>query len=544
MATELTTGTPLADALNNAIQEKIVEVGWAGNTTEAAPMAEYLVLMLANGKTQDEVAAEISGDLLSLGPDDPTALHFAQWLFEQQNALVPQYSSAPEPVTGEQGAMDMAQDNSMGDFSMDVTTDGSGNELNAYVISLPTLFRPGALLTLQSPTGPKAMRNGSGNGMRGGREKRIMGQINRAMDRTHDPNAALHRVRGQSGNERIGRGPPTGPRMGVGRQPRTTNTRVASIAQGLANMGGPAGPAGPGGMGPMNPMNGMNGMGGFGQPDIMAIMEQQRHMLQQMQMMMQQSGVAPNGHGPHGHGRGHGRPLYERTSRPNFRRGGGFQAGGPQHQQGGDAGQGDAAQQGQQAGEDVDMMQPKREPPNPEETVCKFNLRCTNRDCKFAHQSPAAPPNIPIDVKDVCSFGAACKNRKCVGRHPSPAIKAAHQSEMDCKFFPNCTNPHCPFKHPSMPPCRNGGECKVPGCKFTHVKTPCKFHPCTNRFCPFSHEEGQRGTFQDKVWVAGEGGEHQHVSERKFVDENAPEDVVLPGSEDQQADANMPEVVV
>ncbi|KAK3355065.1 hypothetical protein B0H65DRAFT_417520 [Neurospora tetraspora] len=522
MATELTTGTPLADALNNAIQEKIVEVGWAGNTTEAAPMAEYLVLMLANGKTQDEVAAEISGDLLSLGPDDPTALHFAQWLFEQQNALIPQYSSAPEPVADEQGAMDTAQDNSMGDFNMDVTTDGSGNELNA-------------------PTGPKAMRNGSGNGMRGGREKRIMGQINRAMDRTHDPNAALHRVRGQSGNERIARGPPTGPRMGVGRQPRTTNTRVASIAQGLANMGGPAGP---GGMGPMNPMNGMNGMGGFGQPDIMAIMEQQRHMLQQMQMMMQQSGVAPNGHGPHGHGRGHGRPLYERTSRPNFRRGGGFQPGGHQHSQGSDAGQGDAAQQGQQAGEDVDMMQPKREPPNPEETVCKFNLRCSNRDCKFAHQSPAAPPNIPIDVKDVCSFGAACKNRKCVGRHPSPAIKAAHQSEMDCKFFPNCTNPHCPFKHPSMPPCRNGGECKVPGCKFTHVKTPCKFHPCTNRFCPFSHEEGQRGTFQDKVWVAGEGGEQQHVSERKFVDENAPEDVVLPGSEDQQADANMPEVVV
>ncbi|KAK3953147.1 hypothetical protein QBC32DRAFT_210870 [Pseudoneurospora amorphoporcata] len=522
MATELTTGTPLADALNNAIQEKIVEVGWAGNTTEAAPMAEYLVLMLANGKTQDEVAAEISGDLLSLGPDDPTALHFAQWLFEQQNALVPQYSSAPEPAPDEQGAMDTAQDNSMGDFNMDVTTDGSGNELNA-------------------PTGPKAMRNGSGNGMRGGREKRIMGQINRAMDRTHDPNAALHRVRGQSGNERIARGPPTGPRMGVGRQPRTTNTRVASIAQGLANMGGPAGP---GGMGPMNPMNGMNGMGGFGQPDIMAIMEQQRHMLQQMQMMMQQSGVAPNGHGPHGHGRGHGRPLYERTSRPNFRgRGGGFQAGSHQHSQGSDAGQGDPAQQGQQAGEDADMMQPKREPQNPEETVCKFNLRCSNRDCKFAHQSPAAPPNIPIDVKDVCSFGAACKNRKCVGRHPSPAIKAAHQSEMDCKFFPNCTNPHCPFKHPSMPPCRNGGECKVPGCKFTHVKTPCKFHPCTNRFCPFTHEEGQRGTFQDKVWVAGEEGEPRHVSERKFVDENAPEDVILPGSEDQQADANMPEVV-
>ena len=139
MATELTTGSPLADALNNAISEKIVEVGWAANTTEAAPMAEYLVLMLANGKTQDEVAAEISGDLLNLGPDDPTALHFAQWLFEQQNALIPQYSSAPEPVADEQGAMDTAQDNSMGDFNMDVTTDGSGNELNAYVTSSSTI---------------------------------------------------------------------------------------------------------------------------------------------------------------------------------------------------------------------------------------------------------------------------------------------------------------------------------------------------------------------------------------------------------------------
>ena len=141
------------------------------------------------------------------------------------------------------------------------------------------------------------------------------------------------------------------------------------------------------------------------------------------------------------------------------------------------------------------MTQANREAPNPDETVCRFNLRCQNRDCKFAHQSPAAPPNTTVDLTDVCTFGAACKNRKCVGRHPSPANKAAHQSEQDCKFFPNCTNPHCTFKHPCKPACRNGGECKVPNCPFTHLKVACKFRPCTNRFCGFLHEEGQRGTF-------------------------------------------------
>ncbi|KAK3383165.1 hypothetical protein B0T24DRAFT_604034 [Lasiosphaeria ovina] len=241
-------------------------------------------------------------------------------------------------------------------------------------------------------------------------------------------------------------------------------------------------------------------------------------------------------------GNGHGRSLFERSSRPNnFRRGGAHQ----QHN-------GHTAPQHQppeaivaevtEEGEDVEMGQAKREPPNPDETICKYNLRCQNKECKFAHQSPAAPPGITIDVTDVCTFGVACKNRKCVGRHPSPATKMAHQSEMDCKFFPNCANPHCQFRHPTMPPCRNGGECKVPNCKYTHVKTACKFRPCTNRFCPFTHEEGQRGTFHDKVWVADEGKEH--VSERKFVDENVTEDLVLPGSEGMNPEAGAPEVIV
>ncbi|KXX82838.1 Nuclear polyadenylated RNA-binding protein nab2 [Madurella mycetomatis] len=512
MSVEVAFGTPLADALNMAIQGKIAELGWAGPGAEGAAMSEYFVLMLANGKTEAEIAGEISGDLLGLGPDDQTAPAFAKWLFEQINALSAQLGSGPSPAGD---AMDGVKEDSADgglDISMDATSDATATGLNA-------------------PTGPKAMRNGNN---RGGREKRMMGQINRALDRTHD--SVLHRVRPQSGNERIGRGPPAGPRMGVGRQPRTANARAANIAAGLANMGSMPGgpPAAMNGMGGMNPANGV----GYMQPDIYAMMEQQNRMLQQMQqqlIMQQQNGMGP--HGGHGHGNRGGRPNHFRRGGAHNQHNGHAQQ--QQQQQHAEAGHA----QGPPQGEDTEMGQAKREAPNPDETICRFNLRCQNKDCKFAHQSPAAPPGITIDLKDICSYGAACKNRKCVGRHPSPATKTVHQGEQDCKFFPNCANPHCPFRHPTMPACRNGGECKVPNCKFTHVKTPCKYHPCTNRNCPFMHEEGQRGTFQDKVWTA-EDAAKEHVSERKFVNENGNEDLVLPGTEEHHNEAGTAEVII
>ena len=163
----------------------------------------------------------------------------------------------------------------------------------------------------------------------------------------------------------------------------------------------------------------------------------------------------------------------------------------------------------------------------PEETVCRFNLTCTKQDCPYAHQSPAAPPGITIDMNDVCPFGAACMNRKCVARHPSPAQKLAHKSEQDCKFSINCKNPTCPFRHPTMPMCRNGADCRIEGCKFTHVKIPCRFNPCKNPSCPYKHAEDQKGVYPDKVWVADADEEKKHVSERKFIGDDAGEEELI-----------------
>ena len=318
----------------------------------------------------------------------------------------------------------------------------------------------------------------------------MLGQMSRAMDRSGD--SSLHRVRGNASINTHGRAAPTGPRMGTGRQPRNNN-RAAGIQAGMQ--------AGNNWMMNGQPPN---------QMELMAMMEQQNQMMYQLS---QQLMSGPNG------GQRRGKSLFDRVQDPHRRRGGHHNAQRDQTNPDG------TPKEGAEGG-DVEMGGEKREAPSPEDTVCKFNLRCTNSDCKFAHQSPAAPPGASIDVNDPCSFGAACKNRKCVGRHPSPATKLAHQSEQDCKFFPNCQNRRCPFKHPSMPLCRNGAGCTTPDCKFTHVKTKCKFNPCKNPTCAFLHDDGQQGGFKDKVWTA-EGGS-EHVSERKFVDEDAGAELVKP----------------
>ncbi|KAI0021023.1 hypothetical protein F4780DRAFT_739811 [Xylariomycetidae sp. FL0641] len=493
MAIEVAMNTPLADALNSAIQPKLVEVGWSSGGPDDSALSEYIILMLVNGKTQDQIAAELAGDLLSLGPDDPGARDFAKWLFDQIEVLNREVNGGVAQEESATGSLPQSADTMMDqDTDMGMSTDGP--ELNA-------------------PTGPKSMRNGPA---RGNRDKRMFGHMAKAMDRSHD--SVLHRVRA-NGGERINthnRPPPTGPRgRGNGRM---MNNRAAGITAGLNQMGaGMPGMPGPPGMGGMGDMSWM--MQGGQQEQIFSLLQQQNQMMAQLQQQIAQQQA-------NGNGRQNGRSLFDRVQRPRGGRRGGYHGDGhrAQHFDATNANETGAD------GDDVDMGQGRREPPSPERTVCKYNLACTNKDCKFAHQSPAAPPHTAVDVDDVCTFGAACKNRKCVGRHPSPAARRAHQIEQECKFFPNCTNMNCPFKHPDMPPCRNGGDCSVEGCKFTHLQTMCKYKPCQNRFCPYKHEEGQRGTFQDKVWTAD--GSKDHVSERKFVENGGGEELVIPGAEE------------
>jgi hypothetical protein len=126
MPVEVSLNTPLAEALNAAILPKLVEVGWGSGGSDDSTLAEYVILMLVNGKSQDQIAAELSNDLLSLPPDDPTAGQFCAWLFDQIDALNAQLHGGQ--AAGDDGN---AMDNSEMDTDM-----GSNDvaELNAYVI--------------------------------------------------------------------------------------------------------------------------------------------------------------------------------------------------------------------------------------------------------------------------------------------------------------------------------------------------------------------------------------------------------------------------
>ena len=333
------------------------------------------------------------------------------------------------------------------------------------------------------------------------------------MDRTGE--GALHRVRSQQGRDRINthnRPPPKGPRN----EQAKTNRFYPSQGQGIAN-----------GAGNGSTASTIMQMGPQQQMQLMAMLEQQAQMMAQMQQM---SGM---GNQPVQNGRqAPGKSLFERVDGPSRRKDGyqartnGSGAGNPrgsnQHIEGFQNG----AHGELSSSMEVEGSQPAELSPD---TLCKFNLKCTKKDCPYAHQSPAAPPGTTVDVHDICPFGAACKNKKCVGRHPSPFQKVAHASEQDCKFFPNCTNPACPFRHPTMPVCRNGADCNREGCKFTHVRISCKYNPCLNPDCVYKHAEGQkRGKYGDKVWTADQAGEH--VSERKFiVDEDMGEEELVRG---------------
>ncbi|KAL5332363.1 hypothetical protein BJX70DRAFT_384356 [Aspergillus crustosus] len=486
--------TPLAEALSNAIQPKLVEMGWSSDSGDSA-LTEYVILMLVNGKTQEQIASELSNDLLGLDEGDTQALDFSRWLFEQVEIFDQQNNgqgAAPSNENTVAQAIPSFDDQEPAAFQQQGFENGSQN----IDLNMGDAGSAGDGI----PTGPKSMRNN-----RGGRG-RMLSQINRSLERGDN---GLHRIRDQTGSGRInshGRAGSRGGRFNQNGSGRTFGGRQPGGA-GFGNnqMGGAAG----------NVMN----MNPNDQMHLMTLLEEQARMMAQFM-----PGFVSPAINPAFQQNGSQRSLSDRVERPR----------GPRQQ----VGFGNRKQQADSGNGDIDMdtgldqkTQNGAQDESNSDSVCNFNIRCTRRDCPFAHQSPAAPEGAPIDVSDPCSYGAACKNRKCTARHPSPAVKSAHQAEELCRFFPHCTNPHCHFKHPSMPLCRNGADCTTEGCKFTHLQIACKFNPCLNPNCTYKHADGQRGNFADKVWTADSAQGKAPLSERKFTnDDEAPEELIKPGA--------------
>lgn len=154
MAVEVALKTPLAEALSEVVQPKLSEIGWNTGGADDSALGEYIILMLVNGKTQEQIAAELSNDLLNLEPDNSGATDFSRWLFEQVDILNKQLNgtSASHSQTLPQAQVLSSQPDSgrppgaqriqtLGSTSSDVDMgegiDGVQDGLNMYSILIP-----------------------------------------------------------------------------------------------------------------------------------------------------------------------------------------------------------------------------------------------------------------------------------------------------------------------------------------------------------------------------------------------------------------------
>lgn len=111
MFPNLTHGSPLAASVASVIQPKLVEMGWSNDDGQESALIEYIVLMLVSGKTQEQLATELSNDFLGLDEGDTQALEFSGWLFGQVESLDRQINGGgqDESAAIEQSGQDSSQ---------------------------------------------------------------------------------------------------------------------------------------------------------------------------------------------------------------------------------------------------------------------------------------------------------------------------------------------------------------------------------------------------------------------------------------------------
>ena len=412
-----------------AIQEKLVEIGWSVPGEDTSPLSEYICLMLVNGKSQEQIAEELSGDLLGLSKEDDSATVFSGWLFTKVDELKKEteegqaQEEAAVEKTVEEGGDTTTGEQEEGGIDVDMSEDVNGDN------GVP-------------PTGPKAMRSATGP-----RKDRLFNQINRAMDRSTPD--SLRRVRPQPGERIEKREPPKGPRAGPG-GPRSAGLpqqgQMGTGRGGPIGRGNVMGRGGPGfGIGSVSPHLAaqLANMNPQQQVALYQMIEQQNQILAGFGYHGPSPGMmmpavppmpipGPNGYrgpphqqfpnqfNPHQQQRPpQGASLFERIEIPP-------QVATPQRQhfvQNGVKNNEESVVKEMQMETDEAFFQDtegtKAEEEDPFKTACKFANNCTKPDCPFAHPTPVAIGRVNISfVEGKCPFGLNCKNRKVRGLTP------------------------------------------------------------------------------------------------------------------------------
>lgn len=111
---QIEANSALAQTIQSAAQAKLMEAGWAAEENDTT-LSEYVTMMLVNGQDFQRVQAELGGELLGVGEDDPAVADFTRWLFEQAQALTgPQQQQQQEPDPGATTQEPQVQDDMQG----------------------------------------------------------------------------------------------------------------------------------------------------------------------------------------------------------------------------------------------------------------------------------------------------------------------------------------------------------------------------------------------------------------------------------------------
>lgn len=160
MSVTVVAGTPLATAIQQAVQPKLLQNGWVAEENDQT-LAEYILMMLVNGKTEQELGPELGADLLGIGEDDPTVAEFVGWLFHQVKAL-----GAPVKEEGMDGMEQMQSEGHVSELNAaakdfvvggqdanmdDALGDAAGLAQSAYVVISLARFRKPTLTQSAPP---------------------------------------------------------------------------------------------------------------------------------------------------------------------------------------------------------------------------------------------------------------------------------------------------------------------------------------------------------------------------------------------------------
>ncbi|KAK4055339.1 mRNA-binding protein nab2 [Microbotryomycetes sp. JL201] len=470
-------GTPQAQKLQDAIQKQLAFLGWS--TEDDSVMAEYVLVMIGNRKTPEQISTELS-DLI--GGDFDSS--FVSWLFDEVDKHYPK----AQPTAPAQ--QDQAQARSPPNDARQQSNGGGNNSSNRNLFgaAVSGVKRDARDMEGSEQQNSNQRQRRDGPAGRGGMTNGNGGSRS-LLDRMGP--------RPQRGGRSL-QGPPVG-------MPPQAFDMISQAINAVRNGAHPSALAGiPFPALASHPLAGTLPPGVMQQAQAAAMAQAQAFAAMQnaWSMPFGANGPPPPGFNPQA-------APFQPIGAP----------GGP------------SGPRGLRAGPNTPGPRPANGAPRPtatssapaavvlpkkpaDEAICTYGVKCTKPQCQYSHPSPVATEESGLVLSsEACPKQLECDDKDCPKSHVSPAQKADSTREKtsvnakgETTFVPPPKPATAPVADPtSIPgagerPCKFGGACTRPNCVFLHPwdsrgdpanaggKVPCYFGAnCTRPDCHYGH---------------------------------------------------------